>query len=341
MKTCRFAIITLLVFGSSLGSASDEEGEMLLADLQGLQLSLEGADYYYWLTPINGRVVLNKQCVPAEQDCDHNVLVVWDEHGEKIFERVPRHDITDMAGGKVFDTALLGTNRLFLSTVTQAEGYPWILAEYDLDKEKIVHRFPTAPARCHGLYGDDEGTIWCLGSDPQKRKDGQDYDLVYLFDDSGTLQNSSLPRSTFPDTHKTACCRRDYFLGSDDNVALWLSGANELIRFELDGSVRDRLSLPTLEGQKRERLAMAPDGGVFAMLITAPDAEDADDPDTWTQGLYRLAPDGGSWIPLQDPLVQLPMRIELKGADESGLILLDRESLRLLWYPYDQFVANN
>ena len=211
MKVGRIGIVFCLFFASSLGSASDQKGENLIANLDRpdcFDLSLEGADHYYWLAPINGRVVLNKQCVPTDEDCDHNVLVVWDENGEKIFERAPLHDIVDMSGGQIFDTAFLGTNRLFLSTVTRAKGYPWILAEYDLEKEEIVHRFPTAPVRCHTLYGNDEGTIWCLGSDPQKQRDGQDYNLVYLFDDSGTLQNSSLPRSALPNAHKAACCRR-------------------------------------------------------------------------------------------------------------------------------------
>ena len=345
MNTCRTILVVLILLATSLSGASDEKGEIFVADLErpdSFDLSLEGADYYFWLTPENGRVVLNKQCVPVEKDCDHNVLAVWDENGEKIFERAPIYDITDMSGGRIFATTLAGTNRLFLSTVVRTDTYSGILAEYDIEKLAVVHRFSIDPIRCRRLRADDEGTIWCLGVDLEKRREDLDYDLVYRFDDSGVILKSSLPRSTYAENPKSlanlACCREDYFLNGGDHMHLWLSGPNELIRFEPDGILKDRLVLPTLEGQVGELLAMAPDGSVFAMLITATNAKDHD---TWTQALYRLAPDGGSWIPLQDPPVQLPMRIELKAADERGLILLDRESLQLLWYPYDKFVASN
>ena len=120
-------------------------------------------------------------------------------------------------------------------------------------------------------------------------------------------------------------------------MRLWLPEPGELISFSSDGTVQYRLTLPTVEGLVKAKLAKAPDDEVFAMLTVA---TDADDPQTRTQALYRLAPDGGSWIPLHSPPVQLPLRIALRGADDAGLILLDRASLTLLWYPIPAEAAN-
>ncbi|MDH3819308.1 MAG: hypothetical protein OES21_11870, partial [Myxococcales bacterium] len=89
MKTRRIIAMAILLFGAAPCLATDEEGEILLSDLSGLQLSLDGADHYYWITPEKGRVVLNRPCVPMTEDCDHEVLVVWDEGGQQVFEQAP------------------------------------------------------------------------------------------------------------------------------------------------------------------------------------------------------------------------------------------------------------
>jgi len=323
------------LFGTALCLASDEEGEILLADLSGFELSLDGADHYYWLTPEKGRVVLNKQCVPTDQDCDHDVVAVWDEHGQKVFESAPMLDIPNMSHGSIFDSTLSAPDRLIVSTDVRDEALTFVLAEYDVSNEELLRVFPTGPIRCLNLLGDERETVWCLGHDLARRKDHRDYDLVYRFDESGKMLGSSLPRSAFPDTaHPLAKFKRKDgyggFLPGNGKVRLWLPAVNELITFDSEGRVLDRLILPAVEGQVRARLVTAPDDEIYALLISATGAKDTD---TWKQALYRLTDDGATWTPLTDPSVDLPLRITLKGADESGLILLDRRSLKLLWYP--------
>ncbi len=333
MKTRRIIAMATLVFGSALCLATDDEGEILLADLSGMQLSLDGAPHYYLLTPEKGRVVLNRECVPIDKDCDHHVLVVWDEGGQIVFERAPHLDIPEMSGDAPIAATLLTPQRLVLSTVSPS----WALAGYDINKDELSYVVPTDPIRCQDLLGDDQGTIWCLGDDYAQRANDEDFDLVYRFDHGGKLLGSTLPRSSFPrDPHPLSKIkiRSGFggFLPGDGEVRLWLPAVGELITFDTEGEVLDRLVLPNIEGQVRAWLVTAPDKDIFGLLVSG---TDVDDHRTYTQALYKLASDGASWIPLQDPPIRLPMRIKLAGADESGLILLDRKSLELLWYPIE------
>ncbi len=185
------------------------------------------------------------------------------------------------------------------------------------------------------IRGDENGHIWCLGTDVAKLAEGQDYDLVHRFDASGKSLGRSLARSTYPDTPSPLSIIKRHsgyggFLPGAGTIRLWLPAVEELITFDTDGRVLDRLVLPTVEHLIRARLVTAPDDEVYAILTTGKDIKDSD---TWTHGLYRWTHDGASWTPLHDPPVQLPLRITLNGADQEGLILLDRRSLDLLWYP--------
>ncbi len=335
MKTRRIIAMATLVFGSALCLATDEGGETLLSDLSGLQLSLDGADHYYWITPEKGRVVLNRPCVPMTEDCDHEVLVVWDEGGQPVFEQAPLLDIPDMSQGSIFDSTLAAPNRLIVSTITGNGPFKNVLAEYDVDNRELLRVNPTGSVRCRNVLGDNEGTIWCLGTDLVKRKNDEEYDLVYRFDAAGNLLGSSLPRSAFSETPGPLSILKrpdgyGGFLPGDGKIRLWLPAVEELITFDVDGRVLDRLTLPTVEDLLQARLVTAPNDEVYAELISGTDARNSD---SWTHGLFRLTHDGALWTPLEDPPVHLPLRITLSGADDEGLILLDRESLTLLWHP--------
>lgn len=343
MNTGRTLLVIVLLLATSFVGASDEMGGILLEDLEGIQLSLEGADHYYWLTPEMGRVVLNRQCVPTDQDCDHHVLVVWDENGEKVFERAPQLEIPGMSGNRLHASTLLTANRLVFSTTVKRETWTWVLGQYDINKGSLDYVVPTSPIRCFDLRSDHEGSIWCLGIDHSRRSENEDYDLVYQFDHAGNLLNSFLPRSTYPESTNPLSEIQSRsgtggFLPGVGEVYLWLPAVGELIRFGEKGEAFDRLQLPTIEKQVHSRLTSGPDHEIYAQLVRA---DDPDDRRSTTQTLYQLAPDGLSWAPLHEPPVHLPKRISLEGADKTGLILLDRESFELLWYPYEQFKVSD
>jgi hypothetical protein len=336
VNTRLVATISVLIYlCSAVCPASEEEGEILLADLDSLQLSLDGADHYYWLTPEKGRVVLNKQCVPTDEDCDHNVVAVWDEGGKKIFERAPFLDIPGVPDGWIFDTTLTASDRLIVSTETSKSASRFVLVEYDVDNQELLRVVPTGSIRCMNVLGDEDGTIWCLGTDITQRKNEEDYDLVHRFDETGNLLGSALPRSLFRESPSPLSILKrpdgyGGFLPGDGAVRLWLPAVNELITFDSQGRVVDRLVLPIVEHLIQARLVTAANGEIYAVLTTGNDIEKSD---TWRHRLCRLTHDGALWTPLHDPPGNLPLRITLNGADEKGLILLDRRSLELLWYP--------
>ena len=65
------------------------------------------------------------------------------------------------------------------------------------------------------------------------------------------------------------------------------------------------------------------------MLIAGEDAE----PGAWHQALYRLVDEGSAWLPLEEMSGPVPMQVALVGADDAGLILLDRKTLVLCHLP--------
>ena len=290
-----------------------------------IKVDLCGAQYYRWISPEHGRVVVAKDCVPAEGDCDHDVLAVFDQEGGPLFEGTPFLDVPGMTDGRIFAAALRTPDMLVVSTTAGHTGYEPVLAEYEISSGVLVRVIKTGSVHCWDLFGDDEGIIWCLGGDGREARAHEGFDLVHRFDESGDLLGSSLPRSTF-DSGKPWKGLHSGFIHGHDQVRLWLSAANEIISFGPDGAVEERLVLPSSENMVRSRMAGLSTGEVFALLTVG---DDRDDADTWSQALYRLSPDGSSWL----PLVDLPMKFTLVGSDDENLILLDRESLELVWYP--------
>jgi hypothetical protein len=324
----------LFVLAAVVLPAAADDGTTVFTECNQLRVSLEGADHYNWITPEQGRVVLVRQCVPAEADCDHDVVTVWDEQGRRIFEAAPFLDIPEMSGGSVIDAALRTPDRLVVSAIVGTTDFKSVLAEYDVGTGDLLHLVPTGPIQCRDLHGDDEGVTWCLGVDIARRRDDEDHALVYRFDESGQLQGSTLPRSAYPPSPDplTSTGRAGTgggFLTGDGETRLWLPAVGELVSFDEEGHVIDRLVLPMIENQQRSRIVSAPDSAVYAMLIVGENEE----PGEWNQALYRLADDGSEWLPVQSTPVKIPRRIALVGADDSGLILLDRKTLMLCHLP--------
>ena len=313
--------------GTPMWALSDDDAT-ISPDCSGHRLSLEGADHYYWVVPFEGRLVLDRTCVPAEEDCDHDVLVVWDADGRELFEASPFLEIPEMSGGMTLDAALRTPDRLVVSAMVGHGPFRPVLAEYSINSGELQHVTSTGSIQCLDLHADDDGNTWCLGVDVEKRRDGEDHDLVYRLDTSGTANASALPRSTYPpDTRLLFSAhprsgRGGGFLPGDGDVRLWLPAVGELIRFDDEGHVSDRLVLPEIDDVQRARLVSAPGDEIFAMFTVGPD----DAVDEWRQALYRLARDASAWAPLTGSSDTLPMDFTLIGADEAGLIVLNRRS---------------
>jgi len=320
--------------GTPMWALSDD-GLTISPDCSDPRLGLEGADHAYWIEPSGDRIVLDRSCGSVQDDCDHDVLVVWDADGRKLIEVAPFLDIPEMSGGTTLDATLRTPDRLVVSAMVGRGPFRPVLAEYGISSGDLVHVTSTGSIQCLDLHADDDGATWCLGVDLEKRRDGEDYDIVSRFDASGTANGSTLPRSTYPpDTRlffsaNPRSGRGGGFLPGDGDIRLWLPAVDELIRFDDEGNVSDRLVLPEIDGVQRARLVSAPGDEIFAAFTVGPD----DAVDEWRQALYRLARDGSAWEPLAGSSDTLPMDVTLIGADEAGLILLNRRSLTVCRIP--------
>ncbi len=314
--------------GTPMWALSDDD-PTISPDCSGPRLRLEGADHAYWIEPSGDRIVLDRACGSVQDDCDHDVLVVWHADGRKLFEASPFLEIPDMAGGMTLDAALRTPDRLVVSAMVGRGPFRPVLTEYGVSSGELEQVTSTGSIQCLDLHADDDGTTWCLGPDLEKRRDGEDYDLVYRFDGSGNIRGSTLPRSAYPrDVNLLVSAiprtgRGGGFLPGDGDVRLWLPAVGELLRFDDDGDVSERMVLPEIDDVQRARLVSAPGDDIFAMFTVGP--EDA--VDEWRQALYRLAGNGSAWEPLTGSSDTLPMDFTLIGADEAGLILLERRSL--------------
>jgi hypothetical protein len=322
----------MLVIAGALPVAAGDGASVLDSDLRQLRVSLDGAPHYYALTPEMGRVLLRRAPAPSEDQTEHDVLVVTDGTGRRIFKRTPGLDLPYPWDGHVIDATLRTPDRLVM--IANVENSTFVLAEYDLGTGELLRSKSTNPILCFDLQGDDEGTTWCLGRDVSRIREDRDYDLVYRFDASGSLLSSSLPRSSFPEsvnpTGLKRCCREGQFLSGGGEVRLWLPAVGELITFDREGEVRQRVTLPEVEDLLKATLVTAPGDEVYALLSVGPDYEDLT---SWTQTLVRLASDGAAWMPVERAPQDLPSSFILVGADSVGLILFDLRTRTLVWYP--------
>jgi hypothetical protein len=295
-------------------------------------VSLGGAPHDYALTPEMGQVVLRRAPSPSEDRTKHDVLVVTDDNGREILKRTPGIDLPYPWDGHVIDATLRAPDRLVMTAYVEASSF--IPAEYDLGSHELVRSVPIGSVHCCDLQGDAEGTTWCLGRDSARIKNDRDYDLVYRYDASGALMSSSLPRSTFPEsvnpTGLKRCCRQGHFLPGEGEIRLWLPAVDELVSFDSEGEVRERIRLPDVEQLLKAWLVTAPGDEVYALLS---EGSDYKDPTSWTQILVRLALDGAAWIPVEGAPQDLPPSFILVGADSGGLILFDRRTMTMVWYP--------
>ncbi len=333
-RTLVWCCAVAVAAGTPMWALSDDD-PAISPDCSGSRLSLEGADHAYWIVPSGDRIVLDRACGSVQDDCDHDVLVVWDTDGRKLFEASPFLEIPESSGGMTLDAALRTPDRLVVSAMVGRGRFRPVLAEYGISSGQLEHVTSTGSIQCLDLRADDDGNTWCLGVHVEKRRDGQDYDLVHRFDASGTADAHALPRSTYPpDTRLFFSAtprsgRGGGFLPGDGRVRLWLPAVGELIRFDDEGNVRERLVLPEIDDVQRARLVSAPGDEIFAMFTVGPDEA----VDEWRQALYRLAGDGSAWEPLTGSSDTLPMNFTLIGADDAGLILLNRGSLTICHLP--------
>lgn len=277
-------------------------------------------------------------------------VVVLSQEGAEVFARTPGIDVPDAWLVNVMDAALRAPNALVVAAFVrtgQPEAGPLrpserdaaVLLEYELSTGKLVYAVTTSPIQCRDLVGDSDGTLWCFGIDLQKGNARRhDYDLVHRFDRTGKLLGSSLSRAELPELSSgrepSADLRvaRAGFLPGEHSVSLLLPAVRQMITFNPDGSVRDRVTLPewaTPEGAT-EDFAIGPGGQLIAMLAV-PGGTDSRRP--WRQRLFRLAPDTTSWVDLGANLQDFRPGVHLVGAERTHLLLWVPEPRGFVWFP--------
>jgi len=277
---------------------------------------------------------------PGPED---DVVMILDGQGRLVFQRAPGLDIPDAELVNIRDATLRSPERLVVAAfVRNGENQnAAVLIEYDLITSELVRIVRTFPFQCQSLRADDLGTVWCAGFDsPKLHAREQDYDLVYRFDGGGKLLGTSLPRASFPETLQPNSGRTTEqfgFLPGEGGVRLLVPRAREIIVFADDGGVSDRLALPPWPIPRQfqskhtsPRYAVASDGMLIAAVWTAAGPLDQR---SRKQFLFRLADDGSAWVTFEDGPSEIPMTARLLGVDDSGLILFDRGTQRLVSLP--------
>lgn len=295
-----------------------------------VRLSLEGAPHSYWTSAEHGRIVLVRQCAPATSDCDHDVIMVWDWQGRKLLEVAPFLDIPEMSDGGLLDVALRSPDRLAVSVILGDGPFRPAVAEYDLTSGEVVRVVSTGPVVCQDLHGSGNGVLWCLGADSERRARGEDFDRVYRFDAAGNLIGTGILRSShpadgIPQRGRSGFGTEGGFLPGGGATRLLLPAAGELVRFDDEDGVTEHMPVPALEHPRRGRLVSARDDEVYALVAVGPESE----PEGRTQRLLRLDRERSSWRPVEGLPDRFPEWITVVGADEEGVVLLDRRTLTL------------
>jgi hypothetical protein len=278
---------------------------------------------------------------------EDSLVTVVDGMGLRVFQRSPALDLaSDIFAFNLLAATLRTPNRLVVSAAVRshADQHASVLFEYDIETNDLVRVVKTNPFQCIELQGHDDGTLWCLGLDVAKANAGlQDFDLVYHLNAEGALLSSHLPQSVFHATLDRSIERLHPWGPTDESwprfqsrnreLWLWLPSVRELITFEPDGRIRERIVLPTFHDTVvHETYAIGPNGSVFALLDFA-----LDDPRIHRRkSIYFLSADRKGWLllaggPTEDP--GIPLSVALVGADEKGLLLWDARARRVVSFP--------
>jgi len=342
--TCSF-LLTLLVAIAQIG-ASDETTKPL-SDAKRVNLHLPSCNFS--IAREQDHFVVIKRANTRHPRPGDDVVMVLNGSGAPVFERAPGLDIPGVWLVNVHDATLRTVGRLVVAAnvrsgpegdsrlpLQPSDHDAAVLLEYDLASRTMVYLVRTSPILCNSVSGTQDGTLWCLGVDvPMANARQLDYDLVYRFDGRGKVLGSSLSRSEYPSNMEPLTSVNGSvaaFLPSEDGLWLWLPAVRQLIAFEQDGRVHERLNLPALPGARTaiEEFAVGPGRTILALSSTVVRNGDAR---TVRRSLGLLAAAGNGWIPVEGAPTELPPSSRLLGADSDGLILLDTAAKTVLWMP--------
>jgi hypothetical protein len=278
-------------------------------------------------------------------------VVVLDASGQEIFSRNPGFDIPDISLINIRDLALTKDDRLVVAMVVWArnEQAPQqgasVLTIYKVASAELERIVRINPFACERLTTDEQNNIWCLGLDVEKRDNRQDYELVHEYSLDGRLLGQYFPRSLFPHGDHFGPQPAEPFRGGPDGrpqlvgassgkVLALLPNVHELLEWDLEGNTTVRTALPgsmPAEGTPRHRwytVSAMPDGTVVAFLSVV------DDQPGITRGLFRFDRAAGSWELISTETSRLAQgHVALIGTDESGAILREIASRKLVWVP--------
>ena len=121
-------------------------------------------------------------------------------------------------------------------------------------------------------------------------------------------------------------------MASEDGPRLWLPGVRQLIAFEQDGRVHERLNVPAFPESRSgiEDYVVGPGRTIFALSSTAAKNVNAK---TVRRSLRLLAAGSNGWISVEGAPSEFPPSTRLLGADSLGLILLDIAARTGVWIP--------
>ncbi len=218
-----------------------------------------------------------------------------------------------------------------------------VIVIYDSARRRAPRVMKTSPILCSEIAFDPKGDLWCLGTDLEARKAGdQSYPMIYRYSSLGSVVAKGVPRNSIkasasPELDSSKGSPRIFF-GIDGRPLVLFPIVDMILELGSDAREADRWQAYVPYSRVNYTAATTGEGRLIGLLPTAP-ASGIDDK------RYRLhelvtPPNSASnkasrWTLLVHSAAAsfAGFSNELVGIEESRPVIWNRTDGRLIWLP--------
>jgi hypothetical protein len=289
-------------------------------------------------------VVIHRGPIRTPGPADSSVALL-SASGDETFNRNPGLDIPNVRTFSFMDAAVTRDQHLIVAAAVWSveDQVTTVLMLYDALRGQLVRIIRIHPFNCGRIVADARDRVWCLGSDVEKSRAGEDFEIIQRYSLDGQLLGKHFPRSLFAadvsripkDLSVIGDMGVPCLLAQGEKVAVWLAAVETLLELDLDGNLLNRSTIPRIATEKEPfyQPALLP-GGTMVWLVPS----SVSDPDrrNWRNGFYLFDAAGNSWLPVGSSVPTFPIHVNVIGADSSAIVLRSRPEGRIFWLPLPQ-----